>query len=321
MINLVKYMNSRMEKYNNNESMSRTKRNSDVYSKIDSNELSKIQTNNNISIISDASKEIDLNKIKAYLESNNEKEKRRIKLDDIEQTDKVTVQRKEIKEYDINSILEEARKNRNSSPEELKYRKVDEKEYELLNSIKLENNDEETEDLSNELNTNERTIVNFIQNEKNKSKSENTNDLFGDLISNDENTKVLGVNILDEIEKEADNLKKESDNLANSLLEEKVKLNDLLEEDTISDNEDDNDEEIKIKKIDVNTKTTKMPEIDKTFFTNSLSFKKSDFASLDEDDDDGGSGFYGKFAIAMIIITLIATIVIVLNYVLEFNWF
>lgn len=62
-----------MEKYENSslDNMSRTKRNQDIYNVTDMNELSRIKTNTNVSIISDASKEIDIEKIKKYIENMN----------------------------------------------------------------------------------------------------------------------------------------------------------------------------------------------------------------------------------------------------------
>ena len=75
-----------MEKYENNslESMSRTKRNQDIYNVSDMSELSRIKTNTNVSVIADASKEIDIEKIKKYIEnmnSDSEEHKKRISIE------------------------------------------------------------------------------------------------------------------------------------------------------------------------------------------------------------------------------------------------
>lgn len=55
-----------MDRYENSElgSLSRTKRNQDIYNSTDMSELSRIKTNTNVSVISDAPKEIDIEKIK-----------------------------------------------------------------------------------------------------------------------------------------------------------------------------------------------------------------------------------------------------------------
>ena len=67
-------MSSRMDKYDNisQDEMSRTKRNHDIYNSTDIGELSRIKTNNNVSVISDAKKEIDLDIIRRYVDAMNE---------------------------------------------------------------------------------------------------------------------------------------------------------------------------------------------------------------------------------------------------------
>ena len=62
-------MNSRMEKYEDEhmENMSRAARNKKIYSSLDFDDLSRIKTNDNVSVISDAEKEIDIEKIKNYI--------------------------------------------------------------------------------------------------------------------------------------------------------------------------------------------------------------------------------------------------------------
>ena len=69
-----------MDRYENSElgSLSRTKRNQDIYNSTDMSELSRIKTNTNVSVISDAPKEIDIEKIKKYINSlNGEQEEKR----------------------------------------------------------------------------------------------------------------------------------------------------------------------------------------------------------------------------------------------------
>ena len=105
-----------MEKYENIslDNMSRTKRNQDIYNSTDMGELSRIKTNTNVSIISDAPKEIDIEKIRNYVYSMNEEKeekKKRISLE-LPEEKEVVVQRKEEKDYDINSVLERARDKR-----------------------------------------------------------------------------------------------------------------------------------------------------------------------------------------------------------------
>ena len=59
-------MSSRMDRYENSElgGLSRTKRNQDIYNSTNMSELSRIKTNTNVSVISDAPKEINIEKMR-----------------------------------------------------------------------------------------------------------------------------------------------------------------------------------------------------------------------------------------------------------------
>ena len=137
-------MSSRMEKYDNIslDNMSRTKRNQSIYNSTDMSKLSRIKTNTNVSVISDAPKEIDLEKIKNYvysLDDEKEEKKRRISLE-LPKEEDVVVERKEVKSYDINSILEKARDSRESDYEEERYRKINNTQIDILKNIKIKDN-------------------------------------------------------------------------------------------------------------------------------------------------------------------------------------
>lgn len=335
-------MNSRMEKYNelNPENMSRTKRNSNIYSSIDMSDFSRIKTNNNVSVISDAPKQIDMDKIRKYINSMNEeaKEKRvSISLDDYKE-ENVLFEKKEAKDYDINSVLERARDSRERDYNSQRYKKIDSSEYNILKKIKVEDKKEEPEELLNELNTEEKTIVNFI-NDLSKTKSMKKDELFSELMGDNENTVVLGANQLndelDKVSEEVEKSKRPLEELTRDLMMENEKLkslikdNDALEKedtkelDEKEDNDnDDNTETVEIRKMEIKgDKEGKMGEIDKSFFTNSLSFSKKDFEDVEDFYEEEGSGFFSKFAIILIILILIATLVIIANYVFDLNWF
>ena len=170
---LVNDMSSRMDRYENSElgSLSRTKRNQDIYNSTDMSELSRIKTNTNVSVISDAPKEIDIEKIKKYINSLNgeqEEKRKRISLDLPQEEEKI-VERKEPKTYDINSVLEQAREKKETNYEEERHRKLNNTGYDILKAIKIKEDSEKEEDKDiteplEELNTQEKTIVNLIQN-------------------------------------------------------------------------------------------------------------------------------------------------------------
>ena len=188
-----------------------------------------------------------------------------------------------------------------------------------------------------ELNTQEKTIVDLI-NDVSNTKATKKEDLFADLIGNDENTVVMAP-ITDEIN--TNNIKAELENITREIDYVKKPL-DSTKRDLLLEKEK-NDEELSMEELtedlnDLQEKTNEQPhieqvvpkdeqsgridKIDKSFFTNSLSFNKDDFEVEDEDDEDEDSkgNFFVTFAVALIIIILIATVIVVLNYVLELGW-
>ena len=139
-----------MEKYEKEyENMSRTKKNQSIYNSTDMGELSRLKTNTNVSVISDAQKEIDIEKIKKYLSTldNDEKESRRVSLE-LPKEEPQVVERLEEKDYDINSVLERARGNREVDYEENRYRKINnsQTQIDILKSIKIKEQAAEEED-------------------------------------------------------------------------------------------------------------------------------------------------------------------------------
>ena len=322
-------MNSRMEKYENVslDNMSRTKRNQQIYNSTDMSELSRIKTNTNVSVISNAPKEIDIEKIKNYINSMNdetEEKRKRVSLE-LPKEEEVVVERKEEKDYDINSVLARARGNREVDYEEDRHRKLNNTQIDILKSIKIkeEKLEEKDDDLTgpiDELNTEEKTIVDLIQNIQSNSKKEPKKDLFEDLMADNDNTVVMAP-INEEVNKE--NLKEALIDITQNLESIKEPENDFTHEIKMET------EALKKQKLeeleDEEDKTDNAPritEIDKTFYTNSMSFNKKDFEGYDDEDEEGsGARIFTKIAIFLIVIMLIATIVLILNFVLDWNLF
>ena len=279
-------MSSRMEKYNNtfDPSMSRTKKNNAMYSSLDISELSRIKTNNNVSVISDAAKEIDIEKIKKYIYTINEdtEEKRRRISFELPKEEEKKIERQEVKNYDINAVLERARGNKETDYETERYRKLNNTGYDILKEIKVQEENKEVTEPIDELNTGEKTIVDLIQTIVKNKKDEDEEDLFGELMGNNDNTVVLAP-IEEEIKK--NEIKQEIESITQELETFKKPIDDatqdlLLEEASLKALEE---KEPKIEKIDTTlTNTDKMSEIDKSFFSNSMSFSKEDFEGFDE---------------------------------------
>ena len=321
-------MSSRMEKYENSSlnNMSRTKRNQDIYNVTDMNELSRIKTNTNVSIISDASKEIDIEKIKKYIENMNENEeehKKRISIELPEEKEEVQQEKVE-KDYDINSVLERARDSRETDYELERHRKLNSNGYDILKSIKIKETDEEKTEPIDEVNRQEKTIVELIQNIQNKNDSkpksikEDTEDLFGELMGKNENTIVMAP--IEDDEKNKENIKEALLDITKELekIEEPVNHTDSL---SLKNEDNEKNDEENSESVEYQEKTDSVVA-DKSFYTNSLSFNKTDFEGFEDLEKNQKKGnLFTKIAITLIILMLLATIFIILNFLLDWNIF
>ena len=335
-----------MERYENSElgNLSRTKRNQEIYSSSDMSDLSRIKTNTNVSVISDAPKEIDIEKIKKYINSlNEEEEKKRKRISfDFPEPEKVEIKREEQRNYDINSVLEQAREKKETNYEEERHRKLNETGYDILKNIKIREEQEEKNKLMeseeftspiDELNTQEKTIVNLIQNIQQESKKEDTNskndiskekdpttDLFSELMGDNENTVIMAPidenkenednikDVLLEMTRKLDEIKEPINYLTQDLILEKEKLKQQYESKE-QPNIDGDDED-----------SPKIDNIDKSFYTNSISFNKTDFEGFEDlERSERKSGILAKIGIVLVILILLATIFLILNYILEWN--
>ncbi len=339
-----------MERYENSGlgNLSRTKRNQDIYNSTDMSELSRIKTNTNVSVISDAPKEIDIEKIKKYLNALNEEEeqkRKKISLDIPEPEEKV-VERQEQRNYDINSVLEQAREKKETNYEEERHRKLNNTGYDILKNIKIKEEQEEkdkpmdTDEFTSpidELNTQEKTIVNLIQNIQNgkstnnetkeNSKEDSTTDLFKELMDDNENTIVMPAineneanessikDALLDMTRELDAIKEPTNDLTQDLILEKEKIKQQYQ---LKPNNNENASSENKENIDPDA--PKISSIDKSFYTNSISFNKTDFEGFEDlEKSEKKSGILAKIGIVLIIIVLLATVFLILNSVLEWN--
>lgn len=311
-----------MDKYDNVGSgeFSRTSRNQHIYSSSDLTELSRIKTNTNVSIISDAPKSIDLDKIRSYLEKNDEREEyKRVSLE-LPKEEEVIIVRKEEKDYDIKSVLDRAKSTREVNYEEDRHRKLNNTQIDILKSIRIKEKTiakrkEELTPSIDELNTEEKTLVDLIQNIQKGKKTEpkeEKNDLFAELMGDMEDTMVMGQK--EEISKEE--LKDMLLDMTQNLEKIKEPENDFtqeinLEKMKLSNNEEeyDEDDEPDIK------------EVDKSFYTNSIMFDKKDFEGFDElEKESKKSSFFAKFAVLLVILMLLATVFVIVNFVFDLNF-
>jgi hypothetical protein len=336
---------SRMEKYENmpSDGLSRTQRNQQIYNSTDIGELSRIRTNSNVSVISDAPKEIDLDKIRNYINSLNGEtgeRKRRISLE-LPPEEKEEIVRREEKDYDINSVLERAKEKRELNYQEERYHKINNTQtgLEILKNIKIreEKSHELDPDITgpiDELNTEEKSIVDLIQNiqEDNKTKKK---DLFEDLMGTADETKVMGMS--DEIEMNPEEMKEALLNITQDLEsikqpdteftetinieKEKIKNADTLLD--VSEKLDEINDKLD-KKLDEKVEVSdtanapKVSTIDKSFYTNSMTFNKSDFEGFEELEKNAKkTSTFAKITIAVIVVMLLVTIFLIVNFVFD----
>ncbi len=280
-------MNSRMEKYDNEFSNTprRSDKNKDLYNDINKSEISKFKTNNNAKIINSGTKEIDLNKIRNYVQTLNNQDaqsNRRSLIEDKGLYNERKVDDEQTKDYDINSILEKARENREIDTEDNKYKKLRDTQFDILSKLKVFEDNEPNENEEQDFNTEEKTLIDLINTvADNKSK----NDLLSEL---QEET----VELMEENEELKEELEKtrEQEKIKNIVSEEVTK--ELMKKDKKEER-----------------------KVDDTFFTNSLSFSKEDFDGEEEEN----SSFGTKFGIFILIILIIAVILGILYFVLDIN--
>ena len=341
------------------EGMSRTKRNQDIYNSTDISDISRLKTDNNVSIISDAGKEIDIDKIRNYLNSEYEESSLREKRVSLElpPEEEKEVTRKAIKDYDINAVLERARDNREVNYEENRYRKVNNSkaEIDILKNIKIrENEPEKDSDITgpiDELNTEEKTIVDLIKDIQNNSSKKK--DLFEDLMGESDETVVFGMK--DDEQELKDALLDITRDLNNTIIpdteftremnaEKEAILNKINGDEEEEEEEEDEStgsfeglddldeltksvelnllggkEEKEEERDDTEDTLPKISTIDKSFYTNSMSFNKSDFEGFEDLEKSASSSLFSKIAIVLIILMLIATVVLILNFVFDWN--
>lgn len=326
-------MNSRLEKYdnseNNTEIPSRVARNQSLYNELSMSDFSYMKPNDNMKVIENTGNRIDLNKIKDYLESNEEEivqAKSVVVKDDINSIPENELFYEE-KDYDINSILEKARENKESYYEDEKHKKLRDTQYDILSKIKVYDEEEEIkEEEKVELNTEERTLIDLINTvTKNKTdlleelKKGNENTIVTSPINEESNDKIIS-EAIEESKKDPEKIvfskeelikelapENNEENLFKELNSKEEKLEVPLEkkEDTFELKEVDNDE-------------TSIKNLDKSFYTNSMSFSKEDFEGFEElEKTVKKNNKMVKLGIIALVLLALATIFIVLKYVLN----
>ncbi len=296
-----------MERYDNitpdlnSNNYSRVNKNTSLYEDVKRSELSRVKNNTNVRIIEQNGKTIDLEKIRKYInEVNNEPRSKRSVLSIPKEEKTIESKPTPEKVYDINSVLEKARSGREVEYSSERYKKVRSDEYDILSKIKMYEDVKEDIDETPELNTEEKTIVDLI----------NTVTVHkGDL------------NLLEELMGEGETTKPISEE------QKDLSFKDVIDKETTSEsliNEkvmNENTKEFEKTKELVNLKE-KMTDIDNSFYTSSMKFNKDDFEGFEELEKSVKKGsFFKVILIIILVLSILASLVIMANYVFNLGLF
>ena len=313
-------MESRVNKYstNDNEVLSRTKKNQRLYSEI-GDELNKpYDLNSNSVVLENNPKTIDIDKLKDMLDKQYKEEiksKSLASLDGISEVSQISLN--ETREYDINAILSKAKEERKSDYEEDRLKKLRNTQLDILNGLNIENqkHDEEVSiSVSKEEGNKLKSLIDTINltEEINQTKAMDPLDLLSDLKGNNDETKVDGVQELTQ------EILKKAQELDTNQIE---KVHDELEKELNSDTA----------KIDNLTKNLKgiMEESNKkdlsktdSFYTTSSMITKNDFDDFsDLKEDITATKVVVKILIVVVILAFICGVVFLLNQILDWGLF
>ena len=293
-------MNSRMERYNevdNETSETRINKNKNLYDTISSGEFSRVKTNSNFKVIDTGGNNIDMEKIKKYVASMNQKTvtKRENLFTDIRENE-ITEKKFEQRDYDINSVLEKARAGREVNYERDRYKKLHNTQYDILNQLKMYEKNEYSEEEMDEFNTDERTLIDLI----------NTVTIHKD-----------DMGLLDELKGDA-----EETEVVPAMKSEEIKED--LKREIIKEIE----EKEKEKEIERTQELASLKEkepvsgIDKSFYTNSMSFSKEDFEGFEElEKTVKKNSVLVIISLIILVISILGTMVVIANYVFNLGLF
>ena len=206
-------MKTRMDKYAETPNLkTRTEKNKDLYEQIKNADIDKFEVSSNAKIIEEDVNLIDVNKIKDILDKQYREELGRRTI--LEQNE-VLVEEENIfntKEYDINVILENARKNQNVDYEKERLKKVHDTQYDILKNLNInDKHNDEIEDTEENIMNFINTITNLELKHKESCGNTTALDLLSDLSDNDTETVYKTMELDKEMisEKTEDNLDEE----------------------------------------------------------------------------------------------------------------
>lgn len=275
----------------------RTAKNNELYEEIKQSEIENFDIGSNAKILGDNESQIDINKLKDILEKNYQEvpKRRSLKLDVLEEEE---LELEKTKEYDINAILERAREEKEVDYQRERLKKVRDTQYDILKNLEVD-----------------------APERKGKAADEKTKEELLDLIQtinlNETQSKAIK-NVSEELDKEEEKEEEED-------LDPLDILNDLRgDENTVVAGAKEFDkalEEEKAKQEEEEIHEALDEDIDDSFYTSSMSFRKNDFADFDDIEESKASKILIRILIVIVFLAIIAGIVIFLNDFLNLGWF
>lgn len=353
---------SRMDKYrdidNEVDTQKRTSRNRNIYDDIKTSDYENVNLSSNVSVINTPLEDLDIDKLKKILdEKYKEKQNRKAKIEVLE-SDTNEEELENTKEYDLKKVLEEAHKNKTTDYDHERFMKLRETQYDILKSLNVErpsktdNQDGLTTEEANLMNliktVNYNAEKNKLAEQKNNSKETLEEDLFSDLMG-DDNTEVLEPMTFDDNEETSESDDTTDDttevvgNKKPTIVEELErtkqlskteifgaisKYKELKENDTDDINdildaaaEDDNDDEDDDDETQEQT-LTKTEELSNSFYTGKFQISKKDLDDFKDLEGDMTSGsLIIKILIILIVLIILALAVFLLNKYLNLGLF
>lgn len=277
-------MDSRMNKYSDDNRMSRVSKNASLYKEINESELDNFSVKSNATVIGNQEPEIDIEKIKKILDKKyNEAPKRRsIRVEPREEESRL-VDDVPTKEYDLNVILEKAKDEKPETYEEARAKRLRNTQYDILNNLNIDD--------KNETRSNNESVDSSEKPEMNKAQ-EDLMELINTITINEAKVKEGHKDSDDEIDPLSilEDLKGDEGTAVYEKMAEEVKIEATSNIELTDDSE-------KEEKVDDDN------SIDSSFYT-TTSFKKKDFDDDDNDDflDDNKMNIGVKILIVVVII-------------------
>ena len=302
-------MKTRIEKYNNDNIdyvPKRTRKNEQLYEEIKDSELENLSIGINAKVIGESSNQMDIDKIKEILEKNYQDIPKRRSVEITKNEEEIeTLEQYELektREYDINAILEKAREEKEIDYQEERLKKVRDTQYDILKNLDL---DEEKDKASSKQTKEELLeLINTINLNEYQKKQKEKDDIDP-------------LEILSDLKGDDDTVVVEAQEFADEMQTLEIKI-------------DNKEEKIKIPKDEVTVviegeeeqENNKTDKIDKSFYTNSMTFDKNDFDSFEDVDSAGKiGGIVVKILIVVIFLAIIGGIILFLNDFLKLGWF